>query len=341
MKTRIHLDQSCIFLSCVIALFSFLTPARAERPARGDGGTIKGKLEEVLGKTEQLGATLEGLCDSNCQATEAGQKFKGRVDRIREAQTRANRSSNRTDGNDFQQLVRKRGRKKSEECDPQLAVCLPDQTASLSMVGAEPEFDEERGKDMVEDLDEVGTEVSQLNEVLAGNVPKPPPTVYAELDKAEYFFPPSMWPSSKVAFAAFTANLAAEKASAIATHFCDQTAVALGFGGNGSAACAAVEGVHQVLDAIYQMMDYISQDVTSSEVTGTYKRVGNVYEQLLGSSGDINAVKIVVEAMGQKLLQLEENQKYIIQLLTTPQGQRPSFPKPATATSSKKRGGGR
>ena len=336
MKTRCFLDRRCVILCFLLALFFFVTPALADRPARGDGNTIKGKLADVLGKTDQLGATLEGLCDQSCQGTDAGERFKKKVERVRQAQTRAQNASSRTQGEDFQELVRKRGKKKSESCDPEIQVCLPTQTVSASMVSVQPEFDEERGKDMVEDLDEVGAEVDQLNEVLAGNVPPPPPTVYAELEKAEYFFPPSMWPSSKVAFAAFTANLAAEKAAAIATHFCDQTAVAVGFGGNASAACAAVEGVHQVLDAIYQMMDYISQDVTSAEVTGTYKRTGNIYDQLLGSSGDINAVKMVVEAMGEKLLQLEENQKYIIQLLTTAQGQRPGFPKATSASTTSK-----
>ena len=327
MKTRTFLDRRCVMPYCLIALLFFVTPALGERPPRGDGNTIKGKLADVLGKTDALGANLENLCDQSCQGTEAGQKFKGRADRVKQAQARAKNASLRTEGTDFQELVRKRGKKKNEGCDSQIQVCLPDQTVSASLVSGEPEFDEERGKDMVEDLDEVGAEVDQLNEVLAGNVPPPPPTVYAELENAEYFFPPSMWPSSKVAFAAFTANLAAEKASAIATHFCDQTAVALGFGGNVSAACAAVEGVHQVLDAIYQMMDYISQDVTSAEITGTYKRTANLYDQLLGSGGDLNAVKMVVEAMGKKMLVLEENQKYIIQLLTTPQGQRPGYPK--------------
>jgi hypothetical protein len=197
---------------------------------------------------------------------------------------------------------------------------------SANFVSSQPEFDEERGKDMVEDLDEVGAEIDQLNEILAGNVPPPPPTPDVQLENAEYFFPASMWPSSTLAFAAFTANLAAEKASAIATHFCDQTAVALGFGGNASAACAAVEGVHQVLDAIYQVMDYIGQDVTSAEVTGTYKRVKNVFDQLVISDGNIDAIKIVIEALGKKILELEQNQLYIIQLLTTPQGRRPNFP---------------
>ena len=334
MKTRVFLDRRCVIPYCLITLLFCLTPAFADRPARGDGQAIKDKLTELLGKTDTLGANFENLCDLSCQGTDAGQKFKGKVDRVRQAQARAKNAKDRSLNTDFQELVRKRGKRKDQGCDSQVQVCLPDQPGPTSLASTEPEFDEERGKDMVEDLDEVGADVNELNEVLAGNVPPPPPPVYAELENAEYFFPASMWPSSKVAFAAFTANLAAEKASAIATHFCDQTAVAVGFGGNASAACAVVEGVHQVLDAVYQVMDYISQDVTSSEVTGTYKRTANIYYQLLGSGGDINAMKAVVEAMGQKMLQLEKNQQYIIQLLTTPQGQRPGFPKATSASST-------
>ena len=90
--------------------------------------------------------------------------------------------------------------------------------------------------------------------------------VTISLENAQYFFPTWMWPSSEVMFSSFIANLAAEKASAIADHFCDQTAVAVGFGGNGSAACSAVEGVHQVLNAVYQMLAYVGQDVMSAEV---------------------------------------------------------------------------
>jgi hypothetical protein len=333
MKNRIILDSHRVILSCLIALLFGLTPAFAERPARGDGQAIRDKLQDVLNKTDTLGANLDALCDTACQASPAGERFKQKVEKLKRAQNRAKNAHARSQNEDFQEVVRKRGKKKDEGCDSEVQICTPDQAAFVSLASTEPEFDEERGKDIVEDLDDVAADVDELNEILAGNVPPPPPTVYAELENAEYFFPTSMWPSSEVVFAAFTANLVAEKASAIATHFCDQTAVALGFGGNGSAACAAVEAVHQVLDAVYQMMNYISQDVTSAEVTGTYKRTGNIYDQLLGSGGDINAVKMVVEAMGQKMLVLEENQKYIIQLLTTPQGQRPGFPKTTSAES--------
>ncbi len=326
MKTGRFMDHRVIFF-CVIALLFSLTSALAERPARGDGKAVKDKLQEVLLKTDTLASNLEALCDTNCQGMKGGAKFAEKAKRVREAQTRAKNAHIRTPETDFQQLVRKRPDKKSEICDPQFEVCLPEQTTAGVMAGSDSAWEEERGKDMVEDLNEVSADVDELNQILAGNVPPPPPTVYAKLDNAEYFFPASMWPSSEVAFGAFVANLAAEKASAIADHFCDQVAVGLGFGGNGSAACSVVEGVHQVLDAVYQMMDYIGQDITASEVTGTYKRTGNIYDQLLGSSGDINAIKMVVEAMGEKLLQIERNQQYIIQLLTTPQGRRPGFPK--------------
>jgi len=334
MKTRVILHSRRVILSCLITLLFCLTSAFAERPPRGDGQAIRDKLQNVLNKTDALGANLDALCDTGCQGSPAGEKFKQKVERLKQAQTRAKNAHARSQNTDFQEVVRNRGKKKDQGCDSQVQVCLPDQAGVTSLASTEPEFDEERGKDIVEDLDEVGADVDELNEILAGNVPPPPPTVYDELDNAEYFFPASMWPSSEVAFAAFTANLAAEKASAIATHFCDQTAVAIGFGGNASAACAVVEGVHQVLDAVYQMMDYIGQDVTSAEVTGTYKRTANIYNQLLGSGGDINAIKAVVNAMGEKMLQLERNQQYIIQLLTTPQGQRPGFPKSTSASSA-------
>lgn len=185
--------------------------------------------------------------------------------------------------------------------------------------------DEERGKDVIEDLDEVAAEVDELTLILGGTVPPPPPPDIA-LENAQYFFPTWMWPSSEVAFGAFVANLASEKAAAIADHFCDQTAVAAGFGGNGSAACAVVEGVHQVLDAVYQMIDYIGQDVTAAEVTGAYRRAKNIFDQLAIADGNIDQIKIVIQAVGQQMLILEQNQQKIMELLAMPQGQRPGFP---------------
>ena len=305
-----HILRAAAFM---LTLLLFATPALAQRPDRGDGQAIKGKVQDVLDKTGHLGDRLAALCDDACRQTPAGAKFSTKVQRLKRAHDRVKLGHGRSDDADFQEFTRRRPKKVDE---PQGVI-----TAAPN----DPEFDEERGKDVIEDLDEVGAEIDELNSILGGNVPPPPPPEFA-LDNADYFFPTWMWPSSEVSFAAFTANLAAEKAAAIADHFCDQTAVAVGFGGNGSAACSVVEGVHQVLDAVYQMIDYIGQDVTAAEVTGTYKRAKNIFDQLALADGNIDQMKMVVEAMGQKLLILEENQKRILELLSTPQGQRPGFP---------------
>lgn len=327
MKVSVLFNRRTIIQCASIIFFFSLVPAYAQRPPQGDGKAIKDKLQTVLDKTATLGNNLEALCDLNCQSTPAGRRFGQKAARLKRAHDRAKNAHGRAQDADYQEIVRHRPKKKDDGCDPQIQVCIQGQ-GTASLASTEPEFDEERGKDVVEDLDELASDVDELNALLAGNVPPTPPTPDVQLENAEYFFPASMWPSSEVAFGAFIANLAAEKAAAIADHFCDQTAVALGFGGNGSAACSVIEGVHQVLDAAYQMLDYIGQDVMSAEVTGTYKRAKNIFDQLVIADGNVDGIKVVVEAMGKKLLEIEQNQKIIMQLLSMPQGQRPDFPKP-------------
>jgi hypothetical protein len=317
------------FLSPIIICLSlvvFVTPVRAQpqRPERGHGQAIRDKIQEVLVKTQSVGTHLEALCDADCQTRPAGQKFRSKVERMKTAHTRVTAAHGRTRSEDFQEFVRKRPKKKDEGCDPQIQVCVAGQGTGV-FASDDPEFDEERGKDMIEDLDEVGAEIDELNSVLAGNVPPPHPPRIA-LDNAEYFFPDSLRPSPELAYGAFIASQVAQKMSAIASHGCDQTAVALGFGGNASAACIVVEGVFQLLDYVYQVMNYIGEEGMAAEVTGTYKRTKNIFDLLALSGGDIEIIKMIVEAMGQKMLILEQNQKKIIELLSTPQGQRPAFP---------------
>ena len=300
-----------IILSLLVFIAASSASAQPRRPDKGDGEAIRGKVQQVLDKTETLNNNLDALCNAACAATPAGGKFKSKVERLKRAHGRVKDAHGRSANDDFQEFNRKRPKK-------------ADNTQLVT--AADDEFDDERGKDVIEDLDEVSAEIDELNNILAGNVPPTPPTPSVTLENADYFFPQSMWPSSEVALGAFIANLAAEKASAIADHFCDQTAVAVGFGGNGSAACSVVEGIHMVLDAVYQMMDYIGQDILSAEVTGTYKRTKNLFDQLVISTGDIDDILRVVQAMGEKMLILEENQKKIMELLTMPQGQRPGFP---------------
>lgn len=298
-----------VLITIAMLLFIAQTPAYAERPQKGDGPAVKAKLGEVLARTDALNTRLTELCDAACQQTPAGAKFHNKVQRLKLANDRVKDAHGRADAADFQEVSRKR----------------PKKTDDVVVAAADEEFDEERGRDVIEDLDEVSAEVEQLTAILGGTLPPPPPPDIT-LENAQYFFPTWMWPSSEVMFSSFIANLAAEKAAAIADHFCDQTAVAVGFGGNGSAACSVVEGVYQVLNAVYQMLAYIGQDVMSAEVTGTYKRTKNIFDQLALADGNIDQLKIVIQAMAQQLLILEQNQKKIIELLATPQGLRPAFP---------------
>lgn len=322
MRNDARISPQALVVCCVIMILSLGT-AYAQRPGEGNGKAIKDKIQSVLDKTETLGTNLSAMCAGDCQSTSAGQRFQQKVERLRQAQARVKNAHGRVQDDDYQELVRRRPKNKTQGCDPNDQGCVQGAAAAAS----EPDFDEERGKDVVEDLDEVNAELDELNAILAGNVPPKPPTPDVNLENAAYFFPSSLWPSPELSYGAFIASQVAQKTSAIADHGCDQTAVAVGFGGNASAACIVVEGIFQVVDYVYQVMAYISQDVTAAEVTGTYKRTKNIFDQLVISDGNIDAVKAVVEAMGKKLLVLEENQKTILLLLTMPQGQRPGFPK--------------
>lgn len=317
----------------VLLLFALVAPLNLAS-AQNQGQTIRNKMSDLLGKTGTLGDRLETLCDLDCQGTPAGRRFKDKVDRLKQNNTRLNNAHGRTSDDDYQEVLRRHGKKKSQGCDSQVQVCDDTQTSGFAAAAApDPEFDDAAGQDLGGDLDEVSAEVDALNNLLAGNVPPPVPTPDVNLENANYFFPAAMRPSSGVMLGAFIANLAAEKASAIADHFCEQTAVALGFGGNASAACAVIEGVYQVLNAVYQFMDYVSQDSTSAEVSGTYARAKNIFDQLVITDSKADGTNDVVMALGQKVLQLEANQRImmdnlatILRLLSTPQGQRPSFP---------------
>lgn len=328
------MPRKVFFLCASLALVSFLFLLPLDRAfADNQGPTIHGKMTGLLAKTSALGENLDSFCDKTCDSSPASNRFRQRVERIKQTNSRASNAHGRTNGDDYQELLRRRGKKKDANCDPNFQVCGSSGSSSSSLLAANPndeEFDNDSGAELGQELDEVGAEIDALNSILAGyQVPTPD----VELEDADYFFPASMQPSSEVMFGAFLANLAAEKAAAIATHFCDQTAVALGFGGNASAACSVVEGIYQVLNAVYQVMDYISQDAMSAEVTGTYKRARNIFDQLViaDNKGDqTNALVIELHTrvtnMEQQLINLQGKLNTALELLRTPQGQRAGFP---------------
>lgn len=312
----------------ILSLVILVAGSSATWAQNQKGAEIRDKLEKVVTDMGTLTANLDRMCPADCQSKEAGKMFKAKVERVKAAHERLSKAHGRTTVVDFQETLRKRRKGKSEACDPEVQVCTAATTSGFAVqASATTEFDEEAGTDMVTDLTEVDGSINELNAILESDALKPVDPDF-QLAEAEFFFPTSMRPSDKAEFAAFLAQLVAVKAVAIGTHLCDQTAVALGFGGNGAAVCAVSEGIAQVVGGVYETMDFMSNSFQGAEITAIYKRTKNIFDQAAKTDSIVDGLKEKVDAMALKLLQIEKNQQYIIQLLNMPAGQRPAFPKP-------------
>lgn len=327
------MQNSVVFCGYRIAILSLvmfvLCPSHiwAQNP-NSKGAEIRGKLGDVVAHTDALTTKLYNLCPADCQSKPAGQMFKAKLDKVKAAHQRLKAAHGRTTDADFQETLRKKGKGKSQGCDPEVQVCTDQSQSQSSMaLQAAGEYDDQAGTDLVGDLTDVDNGINELNAILDNNALAPPDPDF-QLDEAQFFFPTSMRPSDEATFAAFLAQLVAVKAVAVGTHLCDQTAVALGFGGNGAAVCAVAEGVAQVVGGVYETMSYIDGSFQGAEITAIYKRTKTLFDQSAKTDGQVDIIKQKVDAMGSKLLQLEQNQQRIIELLSTPQGQRPDFPKP-------------
>ncbi len=112
---------------------------------------------------------------------------------------------------------------------------------------------------------------------------------------------------------------------------CKQTAVALGFGGNGSIVCLVFETAASVLEIAYVTTDQIllvESGAVQSATLQCLKSVQgdistgftNLYNQHADLKANDNNNRIMI------MNRLEEIRSELVQLLNTPQGQRPSFP---------------
>jgi hypothetical protein len=323
MKTKdLWVGYPLVFVFLALALLC-PSPAQAQNP-NSRGAEMRAKLGEVISHTDTLTTNLYKMCPADCQSKASGQMLKTKIGRVKAAHDRLKAAHLRTTDADFQESLRKKGKSKSQGCNPEVQVCTGQTGTSVAAQPAD-DYDDLTGADIVSDLTEVDNNINELNSILENNALAPPDPDF-QLDEAQYFFPTSMRPSDEASFAAFLAQLVAVKAVAVATHLCDQTAVALGFGGNGAAVCAVAETVAQVVGGVYETMAYIDGSFQGAEIVAIYKRTKTLFDQATKTDGQVDLLKQKVDAMALKLLQMEQNQLYIIQLLNTPQGQRPNFP---------------
>jgi hypothetical protein len=129
-----------------------------------------------------------------------------------------------------------------------------------------------------------------------------------------------------VVWSAFNANEAAEKVAELAKPPCDETLVALGEGGNGALACLATEGIYMIVNYAYEAMEFIVHARADAEITGSYKRIGDVYSNLKSIGNGTAYIEQRVEEIEKNQAIIVANQQYIMQLLTLPEGKRPGFP---------------
>ena len=323
MKTKyLWVGYQLAFVFFALSLLC-ANPVQAQSP-NSRGAEMRAKMGDVISHTDTLTTNLYKLCPADCQSKPSGQMLKTKIDRVKAAHDRLKAAHGRTNDADFQETLRKKGKGKSQGCDPEVQICTGQNSVSIATQPAD-DYDDLEGADVVSDLTDVDNSINDLNSILENNALAPPDPAF-QLDDAQYFFPSYMRPSDQASFAAFLAQLVAVKAVAVGTHLCDQTAVALGFGGNGAAVCAVAEGVAQVVGGVYETMAYIDGSFQGAEITAIYKRTKTLFDQAANTNGQVDLLMQTVNAMGSKLLQMEQNQLYIIQLLNTPQGQRPTFP---------------
>ncbi len=318
----------------ILALFFVIVFTPFAQAQNNSGKAMRDKMADIVNHSEMLTNNLSKLCVGDCENTPAGAKVKQKLESIKQAHTRLKNAHARTTDADYQESVRKRAKHKSDgPCNDDVQICSQSQSADLVMAQAqEPEYDEGAAADTVNDLTELDNGVVEVNAILENNALAPPDPAI-DLPEAQFFFPESRRPSPDVTFFAFHISMLAEKVVRIGAHYCQQTAVALGFGGNGSSVCGPMEAVNQLMKAIYEYIAFINNSFLSGEVKTIFARTKTLYDQANKTSGDVFVVKEKVEAMGLKLLQLEQkllvmeqNQQRIIELLSTPQGQRAGFP---------------
>jgi hypothetical protein len=336
--TKGFLDCRHVALSFMITLPFCLTPAFAQNPGPGSGQDIQTAVSNVLAQTGNLADKMNVLCqDDACQNSAAGKMFKAKVDQMKGAQARAVNANNRATAADYDKINRRKGKNKHDDgCDPNVQICVADTSSQVtaSSSSSEPEIDDGTGQDVIANLNDVSSNVDTLTTQLATNVPPPPPITVDPLTDAEYFFPPAMWPSETVVWAAFNANQAAEKVAELAKPACDETLVALGEGGNGSMACLATEGIYMVVNYAYEAMEFIVRARANAEITGAYERLGNVYDNLKSMSDGTAYIEQRVEEIEKNQAVIVANQHYLMQLLTLPEGKRPGFPTGDGASAS-------
>lgn len=213
------------------------------------------------------------------------------------------------------------------ECD---RIC----DAGAALTGDEAVEMEAEAKGMNDAYDALATDLydlnSELEEVNSGSAPLW--TLRSASTSTTCDDVPEITPGLELATGILRqVSVAARGVAGIAGAGCDQTAVALGFGGNGSIVCMVFETAASVLEIAYTTCDMILQDQSGALQSATFSCLQAMkgdqdqnFATLFQQHGDI--VKNDDDNAAAILNKLEQVRAELVLLLSTPQGQREQFP---------------
>lgn len=359
MRRRIHF----VTIAPVTAALAIFVPlASAQCLTDGSGEAIQCRVGNVLSKNGSLLSTLQAQI-SSCDSTDPHcATLQRHLARVQNAHTRAVNAHNHTSADNYNQLAATphyhRNSKHTAGASGILSV------GSNTPDTLDSDYDATGtgsiGQTISDSLDDTSSALDDANSTLA-SVPAPapppfvPPAVYDFTNPAQEKGYPH-WlhlvqdeqVTIPIRFAAKLAVNAIELTRETLEHACEQTIVIGGEGGNTSAGCIAVALTYIAAKATFEFLDFTESDSIYWNAKGGYINAQNavmasdaIGQIAAGTSGDVTAIKAEVDALSiyvnstltpdlNKILANQAtilaNQTTIMQLLSTPQGQRPGFP---------------
>ncbi len=345
MKRQIHILATGLVTA---ALAIFLPMANAQTacpPSDGSGDAINCRMGTLLNKNANLLTTL-GAHTASCDSTEPHcAALQRHLARAQNAQARAMNAHNHTGADNYHQLTlspqyhRNSNRKGGGGVQ-----------ASPNSDTVDTNYDPTVGQGITDGLDDANNALDDATSNLE-NLPSPTLPPFPTVGVYDFTTDPA-YPAwlhgtidEKVWIPALFAMKVAARALEIvdvgAEHGCLETLVALGEGGNGSLGCLALALAVATLDYEVDWMEFVDRDLLYWNAKGAYLNaqnavtVGNSAGQVItGVGDDVKDVRVKVDGVAvyidhtltPDLNQILANQAIIMQLLSTPQGQRPAFP---------------
>ena len=365
MTRRLHF---AVIVRVTAALAIFVPMASAQCLNDGSGEAIQCRMGNVLSKNSNLISTLQQKI-SSCDSTDAHcAALQRHLARVQNAHNRAVNAHNHANADNYNQLTASphyhRNSKHTAGTSSTQSAGGNSNTPDTLDSDYDPTGTGSAGQTISDSLDDASSAIDDANSTLA-STPVPPPPPFTPPDVYDFTtdiaYPQWLHKDTDevgildTRFAAKMALSASESLEGVMEHFCDETIVFGGEGGNTKVGCIAAWLLVSATRATADFLEFADSDKLYWTAKGGYvnaQRALTAVDQIgqiaAGTSGDVGDIKAKVDAIAlyidstltpdlNKILANQVtilanqatilgNQATIMQLLSTPQGQRPAFP---------------